>query len=102
VKPRLILAALLALSACSPRSSSPGGTARSAPDLLQIDVQRGWAFKPDPSGQADWSSSGLDDAAWDVIDANDFWQKQGYDGYSGVAWYRSAVDVPPGWAGRAA
>jgi hypothetical protein len=67
---------------------------------MQIDIQRGWAFKPDPSGEADWSSPSLDDSAWDVLDAGAFWQKQGYDGYAGVAWYRRWVEVPAAWAGR--
>ncbi|MFI5267002.1 MAG: hypothetical protein ACHQ7M_06450 [Chloroflexota bacterium] len=69
---------------------------------MQIDVQRAWSFKPDPSGQADWSAPSLDDSSWDVIDANDFWQKQGYEGYAGVAWYRRFVEVPATWSGRQA
>jgi hypothetical protein len=69
---------------------------------MQIDIQRGWAFKPDPSGAADWSAPSLDDSQWDVLDAGDFWQNQGYDGYAGVAWYRRVVDVPASWAGRQA
>ncbi len=101
MKSELAAALVLALVACSP-GARPSSTARSAPDLMQIDVQRGWAFKPDPSGQADWSAPGLDDGGWDVIDANDFWQKQGYDGYAGVAWYRRAVQVPATWRGRQA
>ncbi|HVA26100.1 MAG TPA: hypothetical protein VMW62_17130 [Chloroflexota bacterium] len=91
---------LIAVAACSPQAAP--SAARSAPDLMQIDIQRGWSFKPDPSGQADWSAPSLDDGSWDVIDANDFWQKQGYEGYAGVAWYRRWVDVPSMWGGRQA
>jgi hypothetical protein len=99
MRAQLALALLLALAACAPRAAPPT-TARSTPDLMQLDVQRGWSFKPDPSGQANWSAPSLDDSSWDVIDANDFWQKQGYDGYAGVAWYRRSVDVPATWSGR--
>ncbi|MBV8084005.1 MAG: hypothetical protein JO247_04235, partial [Chloroflexi bacterium] len=67
---------------------------------MQIDILKGWSFRTDPSGQADWSAPSVDDSAWDVIDAGDFWQKQGYDGYSGAAWYRKRVDMPASWAGR--
>ena len=96
----LALAAMLGVAGCAP-SAAPT-TVRSAPALMQIDVQRGWAFKPDPSGQADWSAPHLDDGGWDILDAGTFWQKQGYDGYAGVAWYRRTVDVPSSWTGRQA
>ena len=98
----LPLIALLVTS-CAPKAQQPAPvTVRSAPDLMQIDVQRGWSFKTDPSGKADWSAPSWDDSAWDVLDAGTFWQKQGYDGYSGVAWYRRWVDVPESWNGRSA
>ncbi len=96
-----VLVLALALTACSPNvASPPPNIARSVSDLMQLDVQRGWAFKPDPSGQADWSAPTLDDTTWDVLDAGEFWQKLGYEGYAGVAWYRRGVEVPASWAGR--
>ncbi|MBV8086376.1 MAG: hypothetical protein JO247_16335, partial [Chloroflexi bacterium] len=103
---KLQAVAVLALLsvACTPSAAppSPKSITTSAPALMTIDVQRDWAFKPDPSGQGDWSSPVLDDRAWDVLDTGDFWQKQGYNGYSGVAWYRRWVDVPSTWNGRTA
>ncbi|HUZ78160.1 MAG TPA: hypothetical protein VMV93_11330 [Chloroflexota bacterium] len=69
---------------------------------MSIDIQSAWSFRTDPSGAADWSAPGLDASGWDVLSANDFWQNQGYAGYSGVAWYRRTVQVPPEWRGRQA
>ena len=96
----LTLSACLRTAAPSPNTSLK--TLTSAPELMQIDIQRGWVFKADPSGTADWSAPSVDDGSWDVLDAGDFWQNQGYDGYAGVAWYRRSVDVPATWAGRQA
>ncbi|MSQ23838.1 MAG: hypothetical protein EXR58_04690 [Chloroflexi bacterium] len=103
--PVAALSGLLFFSACLPSAALPSGesrVARSAPEAMQIDVLRGWAFRPDPSGQADWSSPSLDDSGWDLLDAGDIWQNRGYAGYAGAAWYRRAVEVPAAWDGRAA
>ncbi len=102
----LLLLAVGLLSACAGAADAPtgSGVVRSAPPIMTIDVQRGWSFKTDPSGQADWSNPNLDTSGWDVIDAGEgeFWQSQGYAGYAGTAWYRRSVDVPASWQGRSA
>src|SRR5688572_4786891 len=97
----VFVAGLIVLSACMPAEpvpiQEPARVLRSAPDAMQIDIQGDWAFRPDPSGQADWSSASLDDSSWDVIDAGEPWHNQGYAGYAGIAWYRRTVDVPATW-----
>src|SRR5581483_10406388 len=37
---------MLALTGCAPQSQPVANVARSAPDFMQIDIQKGWSFKP--------------------------------------------------------
>jgi len=36
----------------------------------------------------------FDDSKWKLLSINEFWEKQGYPGYDGTAWYRVTIDVP--------
>ena len=55
---------------------------------------------------AGWNAARLDDAIapWRALRAGAHWENQAEDlrGYTGVAWYRIAVDVPAEWEGLAA
>ncbi len=42
----------------------------------------------------------LDDASWKTIDEPGYWEGKGFPNYDGVMWFRRAVEVPAGWAGR--
>jgi hypothetical protein len=56
-----------------------------------------WRFQTDPKQngtEAGWSGTDFDDTAWPHIDANRWWQEQGYEGYHGVAWYRRQIPTP--------
>ena len=52
-----------------------------------------WRFHAgdDPS----WSNATFDDSSWSRLDAGEPWSRQGYSGYSGVAWYRLRLTLPP-------
>jgi sialate O-acetylesterase len=39
-------------------------------------------------GRAPWADPALDDAAWATIPVPDLWERAGYDGLDGIAWYR--------------
>ena len=70
-----------------------------------------WKFRTDPDKQGEklgWWKPELDDAGWQDIRTDAFWEKQGYgkekygttDGYNGWAWYRlNKFNVPPKYAG---
>ena len=48
-----------------------------------------------------WASPAFDDSAWQPIQAGHTWEEQGHRGYTGFAWYRKRLMLPPaenaGW-----
>jgi hypothetical protein len=42
-----------------------------------------------------WADPNFDDSSWPLIRSDRDWGQQGYQGYSGVAWYRFRVNLPP-------
>jgi len=52
-----------------------------------------WKFKTgdDPG----WAAGSFDDSGWNEIIPGTVWEKQGYIGYNGFAWYRVTFNVPP-------
>jgi hypothetical protein len=62
-----------------------------------------WKFKIDPDkiGRRDgWSSADFDDNSWENARIAEFWEAQGYEGYDGLGWYRTKLDIPASVAGR--
>lgn len=43
-----------------------------------------------------WANPDFDDSRWSLLRSDENWASQGYKGYSGLAWYRLQVIVPPG------
>ena len=43
-----------------------------------------------------WAQPGFDDTHWPLLMTDENWAEQGYDGYSGLAWYRFHVTLPAG------
>src|ERR1035438_9826619 len=43
-----------------------------------------------------WAQPGFDDTHWSLLTTDENWAEQGYDGYSGLAWYRFHVALPAG------
>ena len=57
----------------------------------------GWAFRTDfkQCGHLEkWFDVKLDDSKWKRISINKTWEKQGYAGYDGIAWYRVKFRMP--------
>ena len=44
-------------------------------------------------GHAFWADPSLDDAAWATIPVPSLWERVGYDGLDGIAWYRGAFSL---------
>ena len=58
-----------------------------------VNIAGAWKFKPgdDPS----WARAELPDDTWATIRVPQPWGRQGYHGYSGLAWYRLHVRLAP-------
>ena len=66
------------------------------PEVLN-DITKQWRFKTDPKDKgisSGWLKPELDDSQWPVINADLWWQEQGYAGYHGTAWYRRQFKIP--------
>lgn len=63
-----------------------------------ISLSGNWAFSL--GDDISWSQPKANDKDWDNIKAPSSWEKQGYVGYDGYAWYRKTVVVPEINSGR--
>ena len=56
-----------------------------------------WRFHTgdDPDGKLGWSAPGFDDSSWKLLRSDEPWNSQGYPTYTGFAWYRFRVILPP-------
>jgi beta-galactosidase/beta-glucuronidase len=64
-----------------------------------LPLSNEWRFKPDPDEVGvgeQWFAPGADDSGWAVVrsDKECGWEKQGFEGYVGVGWYRQEINVP--------
>lgn len=55
-------------------------------------LDRNWKFNTGDS--AAWAIPAFDDSGWQTIRAGELWEKQGFQGYDGMAWYRKKVFIP--------
>jgi hypothetical protein len=63
-----------------------------AEDLRSINRLTGyWKFSI--GDQQEWAMPGFDDSDWDEIRVAESWERQGYDGYNGYAWYRKQFEL---------
>ncbi|MCX5636967.1 MAG: hypothetical protein NTX52_04645, partial [Planctomycetota bacterium] len=66
-------------------------------------MAKDWHFKTDPTkaGVAEqWYAVSFDDSAWDIINAGQRYEDQGYANYDGDSWYRKWVSIPSDWSGK--
>ncbi len=49
----------------------------------------------DPDGRLGWAAPDFDDSSWKLLRSDEPWNSQGYPTYTGFAWYRFRVIVPP-------
>ena len=63
----------------------------------------GWRFATDPEGvsmKEEWYAKDYDDSSWKTIKVGEFWERQGYKDYDGIAWYRRSLTLPAELAGK--
>ena len=58
--------------------------------VLPLDGE--WRFHA--GDQAAWAQPDLDDSRWSLLRSDRDWSTQGYNGYSGMGWYRFHVTLP--------
>jgi len=54
----------------------------------------------DPGTKGNWSTPGLDDAAWKSVAVPSVWERNEIGNFDGVVWYRKQVEIPAAWAGK--
>ena len=58
---------------------------------------KGWAFRPDPKNRGhieNWFGIKYNDTDWKRIAIGLCWERQGFPGYDGIAWYRVKFKMP--------
>jgi sigma-B regulation protein RsbU (phosphoserine phosphatase) len=85
---RLLL--LIALGTCSLLRAQTFDLSNSHLPVLSLDGL--WRFHTgdDPA----WANPKFDDSQWPLLRSDRNWAEQGYNGYSGTAWYRFQVTLP--------
>lgn len=71
--------------------------------IESIELTKEWQFAPDESNvgvDAKWYDANFDDSKWEVIEAGEKWEKQGYENLDASGWYRKSVDIPSNWKGN--
>lgn len=62
------------------------------------DLSGKWSFSI--GDNQEWASPDFDVSGWDEIYVPESWERQGYQGYDGFAWYRKEVLIPQNFEGR--
>jgi hypothetical protein len=62
--------------------------------LATAPLDGAWQFRPGDNSA--WASPTLDDSTWEAIQVGRAWEGQGHPGYTGFAWYRRHLILPPG------
>ncbi len=57
-----------------------------------------WSFKT--GDDSSFALPGTKETGWGMMDVPDWWEREGYDGYDGIAWYRVHFDVPDRYIGK--
>jgi serine phosphatase RsbU (regulator of sigma subunit) len=62
--------------------------------VLLADLSKAkWRFHPGDDPR--WADPAFDDSQWPLLAGDRSWDEQGYKGYSGYAWYRIHLKLPP-------
>ena len=61
---------------------------------MTLPVDGVWQFKS--GDDLSWASPALDDSAWQSVHVGASWEGQGHRDYTGFAWYRRHIVIPPG------
>jgi hypothetical protein len=91
----LLLLAALCLGQPPSSAGRPPATFSLDKDREQIVSLDGqWRFHPGDNPR--WASPDFDDSQWPLINSTKGWSKQGYKNMSGLAWYRTRIEISVG------
>ena len=68
-----------------------------------VNLGEGISFKIDPNNKGErekWYLSDYDSSKWAKIRVGKCYEKQGFEGYNGVAWYKKSFLVPNDWKNK--
>ncbi|MBI1374627.1 MAG: sialate O-acetylesterase [Phycisphaera sp.] len=74
---------------------------RGASEKFEDRVNKWWNDN-DPGTKASWQNTDADDASWKTMKLPNGWENAGLPNYDGIAWFRLAVTLPDGAAGKKA
>lgn len=66
------------------------------PRTMSLDGQWRFHLGDDLDGKLGWADPAYNDSQWTLLRSSRSWIDQGYNGYSGFAWYRFTVIAGPG------
>lgn len=60
--------------------------------VINLVLNENWKFHTQDN--AEFLKADFDDSSWKTIKAGEEWEKQGYNDYDGIAWYRKKIIIP--------
>jgi signal transduction histidine kinase/DNA-binding response OmpR family regulator/HPt (histidine-containing phosphotransfer) domain-containing protein len=103
--PFLMAFVVLARGSASSQAEQPAAASASVGHTLVLDglgrgavpVDGPWQFHL--GDDLRWADPGYDDSTWEQIKADNTWGAEGHPGYTGFAWYRRSIRIPPSASG---
>src|SRR5579863_1419414 len=89
-----VICALLVTAACGIQAQV-FNFEHSHPASMRLDGPVRFHLGDDPVGKLGWADPAFDDSQWALLSSNTTWSEQGYRDFSGFAWYRFKVLLPP-------
>jgi hypothetical protein len=88
----LLLLLLLAIPCAGRGQTAP--VALNGLGRATLPLDGAWQFQT--GDNMAWASPAFDDSAWQPIQVGRSWESQGHRDYTGFAWYRRHIAIPPG------
>ncbi|MCI4671314.1 MAG: glycoside hydrolase [Bacteroidia bacterium] len=67
---------------------------------VKLDQKFSGKWKFNILDNPEWKEKDFQDENWEEISAAENWEKQGFEGYNGYAWYRKEVKIDPALRGK--
>lgn len=67
------------------------------PPTFDQDISQHWEFSPDPhdaGASQHWYANPHNAGHWKAVRVGLSWEEQGYEGYQGIGWYRTTLQLP--------
>lgn len=91
LRPSIVFICLLFLMIDHPISAQTLDFRDGQPRLALLDGL--WRFQAGDNPV--WADPVFDDSHWSLLNVDQSWAEQGYNGYDGLGWYRIRIQLPP-------